>query len=173
VDIADSVYRFSEHMPESDDLTLIVLKGHLLIEEMLERIVKTIVAHGELLDDTKLTFAQKAALARAMCWSQQDSDVWPIIFSINSLRNEFAHQLESPKIETKINRTIELFLNSVEDPESRKGHAAAKRPDQLKMAVVYCMGFLGNYEGEAKFYRGMNDQFATVRESWAKTQSGG
>jgi hypothetical protein len=172
MEFPDAVNRFAEHMPEGDDLTLIVLKGHLLIEEMLERIIRTIVAHGDLLEDTKITFTQKAALARAMCWSQHNSDVWDLIFAINSLRNELAHQLESPKVENKTQRVIDLYLASLENLEVRKEDAAARRPNQLKSAVVYCMGFLGNFEGEARFYRSINDRFSAIRDSYAKEHPG-
>src|SRR5258708_1578706 len=104
-----------------------------------------------------------------MCWSKHESDVWPLIFSINTLRNEFAHQLDSPKIESKLQNTINLFLNSLETRESRKTHTAAAKHEQLKSAVIYCMGFLENFEGEAKFYRRMNDTFAAMRDSFAKS----
>jgi hypothetical protein len=162
MEITAEILRYAEHMPNGDDLTLITLKGHLLIEEILERIIRTIVAHGELLDDARLSFAQKTALARSMCWTKHDSDMWDLIVSINSLRNEFAHQLASPKVDSKLQRTIDLFLQSLEKPESRREKTALPRAQQLKDAIVYCMGFLGQYERDARGYRRMVDSLTNA-----------
>jgi len=54
-----NLQRYAKHMPPGDDLTLIILKGHLLVEEVLERIIRTIVAPGDLLEDVRLSFYQQ------------------------------------------------------------------------------------------------------------------
>jgi hypothetical protein len=49
-------------MTPGEDLVLIVLKGHLLIEQQLNRIIESIVAHGNLMDGIRfnLITAQQA-----------------------------------------------------------------------------------------------------------------
>jgi hypothetical protein len=170
MEITPDVLRCAQHLPSGDDLTLITLKGHLLIEEILEKIIRTIVAHGELLENARLSFAQKAALARSMCWTKHDCDIWDIIFSINSLRNEFAHQLASPKVESKLQKTIDLYLQSLDNPENRTERSSQPRHQQLKDAIAYCIGFLGKYERDAKGYRWTVDKLLEAGQNYCNLQ---
>jgi len=157
-----------KHMPQGDDTTLIILKGHLLLEELLMQIVRTVVAHGNLLEDTRLTFAELASLARSMCWSKHNSDMWDLISSINVLRNDLAHKLESPKFEQKLKHVLEAHISSIEDPEKRSEVEAMSVPDQLKFAVVYTMGFLNSYLSDAQAYRKTVDNLYKTLESLPK-----
>jgi len=153
IQLPPDLQRFLQHMPPDDDITLIVLKGHLLIEEKLEHIIGLIVAHSDRLNDLRLTFAQKVALAQAMCWSKHESDMWDLIACVNSLRNEFAHQLESPKTQAKLNRLLEVLHASIERKEMRDWMAGLSEPQQLKYSIAFALGFLGSYEGDAIGYR--------------------
>src|SRR5688572_17947526 len=51
--------RFRRLMPKTTDLTLLVLKGHLLIEEELQAFLEMSVKEPKALDDARLTFIQK------------------------------------------------------------------------------------------------------------------
>src|ERR1041385_1663168 len=66
------VRRYAMHMPQSDDLTLVVHKGHLLVEEMITAVVRSFVAHPDFIDD-RLGFNQKLSLARAMSWDRHEN----------------------------------------------------------------------------------------------------
>ena len=126
---------------------------------------------GNMLQDIKLTFAQKAALAKAMCWSQHESDVWGLIFAINSLRNELANQLESPRVEDKTQEGLSICFLLRWRIRKAQGNML-QSADQANSRAVICMGLPGNYEGEAKYYRSMNDRFAAMRDSFAKAHAG-
>ena len=52
--------KFEEHLRYVDDTTLIVLKGHLLIEEMLDSIISKFVFHPEFIEKADLRFPQKS-----------------------------------------------------------------------------------------------------------------
>lgn len=62
--ILDDLRRLRAHLPDENDMTLIILKGHLLLKECIEQTIRAIIAHGDLLASIRLSFAQKAALAR-------------------------------------------------------------------------------------------------------------
>lgn len=142
-------------MPDKPDLTLVVLKAHLLLEEIIERIVQTVVAHGDLLDTLKLGFFHKAVLAQAMSWTKHDSPVWDIVFAINSLRNELAHSLESPKLQQRIDRVVDASVNAdITGSDYRDLDANI----QVVLAAVYALGFLDSYEKDAQAYRKIVDQ---------------
>jgi hypothetical protein len=165
MEIKPNLRRYLEHMPEGDDVTLIVLKGHLLVEELLDRTICTVVAHGDLLDEARLSFVQKTLLARAMCWTKRDSDMWDLVTSLNTLRNDLVHQLDSTKFEDRLRRVLQAHLSSIEDSEDRDQMQAETVPNQLRFAIVYMMGFLGSYEDDAKGYRSLVDRLLTALRS--------
>ncbi len=91
-DYRKHVFRYDEHMPETDDLTLVVLKGHLLIEELLVDLVHLALPHAEYLEPARLSFHQLACVARASL-PQASDPAWELVLSLNSLRNDLAHNL--------------------------------------------------------------------------------
>jgi hypothetical protein len=81
-------------MPSTDDLTLIVLKGHLLVEEVLLDLANCAFPHPQYLRDANLSFHKLACVVRAFIPEQFDSPAWRLIFLLNALRNDLAHNLE-------------------------------------------------------------------------------
>jgi hypothetical protein len=90
MDFLEPFLRYLKMMPQQDDLSLIVLKGHLLIEERLERVLQAAFPNPEHLDAMKLQFARKVQLCRAVSRGVSDSTAWSLINCINVLRNNLA-----------------------------------------------------------------------------------
>jgi hypothetical protein len=86
--------RVIQHLPEKD-LSLIVLKGHLLIEELLYVIVKGAVKYPDLVEDARLSFSQLAHLARAISYEERLRPIWDAIFALNTLR-EYLNSADLP-----------------------------------------------------------------------------
>ena len=92
----DSFRRFMILMPGIDDLDLIILKGHLLIEEQLRTIVKKRI-RGYIaldLDNHSWSFFHVVHLAEALCHNEDDEIIWECIRKLNKIRNDIAHILE-------------------------------------------------------------------------------
>jgi hypothetical protein len=131
-----------------DETAQIVLKGHLLIEESLESIISTFVFHPEFVEMAKLSFAQKLSIARAMSLNEHENEMWEIAAKLNSLRNEIAHKLYSPKRVAKTKALIELYLRlSADMPESDTLNEHEERV-LLSFAVVLFLGFLKGFQAE-------------------------
>jgi len=153
-DYREHVFRYDEHMPETDDLTLVVLKGHLLIEELLIKLIHLSLPHAEYLDATRLSFHQLACVARASVLQASDP-AWELILSLNSLRNDLAHNLESPRRDAHLQRIFQLDLQVQPDAGMRvdkSGDNSLDDAERLRHVVVDCMKFLlsiiFDYEGE-------------------------
>ena len=99
---AEAILRFAKHLPSADDMTLIVLKGHLLIEERLISILESSLQYPKALDEVRLTFAQRLSLAKALKHRHENSWLWEAIGKVNSIRNDLAHKLEPSKLNEKI-----------------------------------------------------------------------
>ena len=148
-----SLTRWFEHMDPSD-LTLIVLKGHLLIEEKLDHVIEAMVPNSQHLIKARITFFQKMQLARSLCWEHPDSPEWGVIQAFNSVRNDLAHNLESDKLNDKIQRLVEAFLAGSDGIlESGSLTRVGPASSQVMWSTIYVIGFLARFEQGAKSLR--------------------
>jgi hypothetical protein len=144
-------------MPETDDLCLITLKGHLLVEEMLTELVGLALPNAQYLSEAHLTFYQLACVARSAVPLRAEDTCWEVIFSLNRLRNDLSHCLEPPRLiacleglwraDENAQPFEEMYVDKSMDADL--GHA-----ERLRLAIVECMKFLGvmigHYEGQAR-----------------------
>src|SRR5262245_33712104 len=93
-ELRENFRRFLAFMHKPDTLVVTVLNGHLLIEEMLTRIITRFVLHGEFIKEAKLTFAQKISIAQSLSWDEQRNPTWQLLVLMNTLRNEYSHELQ-------------------------------------------------------------------------------
>ncbi len=135
--------RFRKHFPETDDMLAIVLRGHLLVEEFLDRLNRHCFHFPEYYDKAELTFYQKLMIARAQVLvPHADPDhFFAPITKLNKLRNTLAHNLESPKLRGK----VEEFLESVEarypsDSPILQEAAENTIESRLRSAIFYILG---------------------------------
>jgi hypothetical protein len=103
--------RFARLMP-SGDLTLIVLKGHLLIEERLFDLVEHRMKAPPKLGDARLRFPQLVHLARAIHGGEDLDKVGQVLLALNSLRNDLAHRLESKDLHARIAGLESIFADA-------------------------------------------------------------
>jgi hypothetical protein len=99
--------RLVDHLPRKD-LTLIVLKAHLLIERQLRDIVRKHAAPTEVVKMEGAKFWTLTRVARALVGTKIPDEGWDAVDTLNQLRNEIAHQLNSPKVEALAIRFVEL-----------------------------------------------------------------
>jgi hypothetical protein len=105
----DGAVRFFTYLPQTDDMTLLILKGHLLIEEQLISILKDNVCYFDALNEARLTFYQRLQIVKAMKYREENDWVWAAIKKLNTLRNELAHKLESSQVESKVSGFLGCF----------------------------------------------------------------
>jgi hypothetical protein len=93
----DDFRKFWSHLPwESRDETAIVLKGHLLVEDLLREFCASRVRTPSELPKAKLTFQQVVHLSKALMNFHGPTWVWGGCNKLNSLRNDLAHKLTPP-----------------------------------------------------------------------------
>lgn len=100
----ESMDYFLHHMPyQESDLTLIVLKGHLLIEQKIREFIRERMLNPTALDQIRLTAHQAICLAEALTLPNSDPEVlWGVIRKVNALRNELAHKLTPERVEERV-----------------------------------------------------------------------
>lgn len=103
--------RLLEHLPDyHEPAILILLKGHLLIEELLRTYIEQSVPNPSAIRQDDLLFAKCLMLCRA--FTPPDKNFWAFDAAeqLNSVRNEIAHELTSDKLQKK----LETFIGIVE-----------------------------------------------------------
>ncbi|WP_165856873.1 hypothetical protein [Marinobacter sp. JSM 1782161] len=137
--------RLEEHLPKSDDATLITLKGHLLVEEILEEIILHYCRAPEVLSGVEIAYFLKLRLAQALIGPKGAPDfVWEMAGALNSLRNELSHKLDSPKVAGKLDRFIGIY-------RSRYGRdTKMDKASELRVAIGFILGALTFIETKVK-----------------------
>ena len=134
--------RLKKHLPRSKDLTLIVLNGHLLMEEAINALLTNLLPNFRDLDPARPTVFLRLRLVRAFVKTEALVDLLDAAENLNVLRNALAHHLEPREIELKTTR----FLRALEDPESDfEKESTAQR---LRRCIAFLCGQLyGTGEG--------------------------
>lgn len=89
--------------PAAEDPTYLVLKVHLLAEEVLYRFIESQAHRPGSLSEARLGFAQLIALSRSFHrYSKEDWWGWAALKKLNLLRNLLAHNLEPKDLKDRI-----------------------------------------------------------------------
>jgi hypothetical protein len=135
--------RFTDELRHVDDVAQIVLKGHLVMEELMTASIETFLLHGEFVEPSRLQFHQKLQLCRAMSVSDHNNDMWNLIASINTLRN---HLSRVEALGSKFAREFPAHISEKLDPLP---HEAAT----CMLAIAGALGFLHAHAAEVRRFR--------------------
>ena len=95
--------------PQAGDLTLLILKAHLLFEELLRDFLKKQLRHPEALQGARLTFTQVLKLCQALAATLEPDDWrWRSLIELNRLRNSIAHEIESESSQAIVGKIVAI-----------------------------------------------------------------
>ena len=119
--------------PEKGDPTYLILRTHLLIEELLRDLIAANFKHPEALDGARLNFSQILTLAKAgTLASKPEMWHWTAIDKLNKLRNLFAHHINHGEINKKSNELILYIESNIEQIKPSKPKNNQKQPQKEK-----------------------------------------
>lgn len=104
----DAFRRFLNVLPHGKDTELVLLKGHLLIEEQINKIIAERLKNPDALKDARITSYQAICLAKSFFPSDFKPWLWDALLKLNLIRNKVAHNIEG----NGINDRIEHFVNT-------------------------------------------------------------
>jgi hypothetical protein len=153
--------RFRRHFPRrSNDFALVVLNGHLLLEESVNRLLAALLFRPEAIDGANLRFYQKLCLIRALAPTEgakslEDPEGPGWLFrmldaaeKLNTMRNRLAHHLDAPQIEAQARDFLSL-CEEPEDPEEPDDRETVPLIRRLRRAIVFvCAGLAGIAEAQ-------------------------
>lgn len=139
----DSLERFLRYMPRSDDLTLVTLKGHLLVEEEINAILSMKLREPKALFSARLSFSQRLAVLKALSGSGADQPFrFAAIDRLNTLRNQLAHNLDPEEVE----RLAKMFLAQLEEPGYEHEFAKQAIGKRMKRCIAGLCGRLAGWQ---------------------------
>ena len=144
---------FEEKMQAVDDVVHVLVKGHLLIEEALTRVIEPHLFHPEYLSDASLRFYQKSSIARALCLRKDKLGEWTLMHAINALRNTLAHKLQSEERDKRVARVRRTYFKEAPDSPDVAALREASDATVIVAACAHCVGFLASLESDAKALR--------------------
>lgn len=138
--------RFFRLLPDVDDATLIVLKGHLLIEEQLNDILYDTCLLPKYIDDARLSFYQKIMLIRSLIGQDlkgnATEDPWRSLEALNSVRNQLAHHLEPKDVEDRIDKFVFARFGGKKMVDFKSNQ---ERADGLRKELCLLFGYIQGY----------------------------
>lgn len=100
--------------PRGNDPTYLVLKAHLLFEELLRDFVDKQFANPSSLRGARLTFAQVLAIAQASATTLPPDDWrWQGLKELNKLRNALAHEFDSSVSQDAMCRLVAIVAPNI------------------------------------------------------------
>ncbi len=152
---SDIEKRFVEQIRCVDDLAQIVLKGHLVMEEVMTEALGRFVLNPEFIESARLQFHQKVKLCRAASANEKDNSMWALIDALNSLRNQLSHSLDAEKKQKKLQTIRELYDR--EFPDGNPDEIEDMNPDSAlcMLALSGCLGFVSSLLAEIKTFEEM------------------
>jgi len=137
-------------LPETDDLSLMALKGHLIIEESLNSLVKSHCSYPQYIVKARLSFAQLSNISKSLVNLPIHEHVFPAIDKLNALRNNLAHNITSEKADILANELIQICgTKDKGDERSTAFH--------VSICVCYILGQLSILSGVSEFLLTQNE----------------
>jgi len=113
---SDRILQFMHHLRVDHlDRTLVVLKGHLLLELALREYVGKRVSAPQYIESAQIAFPSLICFAASLEDRLSERWLWPALKKANRLRNQLAHNLEVSQIdELEADFTQYIILNDGE-----------------------------------------------------------
>ncbi|MFV0543422.1 MAG: hypothetical protein ACK5L8_07025 [Marinicella pacifica] len=131
--------RLIKHLPlNSKSKTLLILKGHLIIEDLLRQYLDSRFQSPKELNKCRLSFSQLLYLVKSFFKPKPNEWFWKAAIDFNSIRNDLSHQLEPDNVNSKIND----FVNKVYSCTDFKIKPIDNSDEYLKLANAISILYL-------------------------------
>jgi hypothetical protein len=109
----EAIAKALERIETVDPMLNVIITGHLLIEEEINKLIKTLVwfpGEAEKLIKRNINFPARVSLTRAFTPFDLGESFWSLILGFNQFRNDFAHNHGERQAENLLQiRAILLF----------------------------------------------------------------
>lgn len=143
-DYFESLERFLKHLPTGKDPELVILKGHLLVERLLDTYLANNLARSSAISNAGFDFSQKLAVVEAVHPEWDCAWLWQSIRLLNRIRNRLAHRLEDNGAKSLLEEFFKNVESSEEFPELEPPKEIVERLDRALFAVYEALSHRAN-----------------------------
>ena len=136
------VYRMASVLNAPSEELVLILKGHLLIEEQVTSIIRQNVEDFAPLETARLSFDQKLRVAKAIGGELFSDASFDAARAINKMRNKIAHQPEPPDLQAMIDEFLADHGSYPALVEELKDYTT--RRSKLKAMIAFLLGRFGS-----------------------------
>ncbi len=152
--LADLQKIFENEISYFDDTAQIILKGHLVAEDLMNQALEAYVHHGEHVGDARLQFNQKLELCKSISVSENKNNMWNLIKKLNVVRNALSHSLDVERREKAINSLRSIYDQEF-DIKYRNIEGLSEEAALCQIAMAGALGFLHSFLSEAQRFEGI------------------
>jgi len=102
----------------SINTTLYILNAHLIVEELVFKLIQNALREPGALASTDLNYQKKCLLLKGLYSDALAEWVYPALSSLGALRNRCAHVLDHPKLDEAISSFIQVAYERSEENEA-------------------------------------------------------
>lgn len=102
--------KLKDHLPLVKDPTVVILRGHLFVEELLDELIAANLKDGDAIQDARLSFYQKLCIVQGFIGRAGKDHILKPIFALNKLRNEIGHKLPDATLTKKLDSVLKEFF---------------------------------------------------------------
>lgn len=140
----DQYERVRRLLPPLVNLELLVLKGHLLVEEQLELFLEVASLHPKALKDARLSFIQKVHLVQALGGFANGRE-WRFVVHLNTLRNRLVHQLEPGDVAVLVDGALRTYWEEGFSTPTSVRQRASRLRQTFVFVVAMLIGFVSGF----------------------------
>jgi hypothetical protein len=143
-DKENAFQRFLEHFPLNSDITLMLLKAHLLIEEEVNTLLSMFVNDEKELRSASLSFCQKICILKSLYPPELHGNLLQAE-KLNRIRNKIAHNLDPTGLSDSLKSFCELF--TWEEAKLKESNAESLLPTALARLHAGFSGYKSAFKG--------------------------
>ena len=150
--------KIKQHLPRSQNLELVILKCHLIVEFILDQYIDLMAPTEGVIESERFTFKQKVALVH-MLGLHPNPTLFPSPDILNSIRNSIAHTLSLDR--NKIDKLIHinsLGIESCIQNENRTDKQRVKALKDITYVICYNVFYTIKTVHEMQFYIDKNNE---------------
>lgn len=133
------------HLPLVKDPTVVILRGHLLVEELLDELIAVNLRDTSVIKEARLSFYQKLCIVQGFIGKRGNSDILKPIYALNRLRNEVGHRLPDATLTNKLDSLLKQFFADDFDQISDDIYSKSRA---LRIGIIsLCSQLFGFIEG--------------------------
>jgi hypothetical protein len=130
-DADEFIKSFRKHLSQVDEVSNVILRGHLEVERALDEVVDLIFFRPEYVRKIRLEFSEKLQIVKAYAPDPNAAD-WMAIESLNEARNSIAHRNTLERRATKVKKV----RDSITGRGTREFREEVKRADDKEVVVL-------------------------------------